>query len=126
MRNELNKLIAQVENPQQKKVRPGQAETERLLIMTYTSRFLKLFDAEMQGFLSLFNRYLSQRAKNEKLYQIQSSRCHLGYSDAIFDHREWDKVHSPSSEQVVAYSSLPEPQDAGILEKVCASCNFLI
>jgi len=76
MRNELNKLITHVENPQQK----------------------KLFDAEMQGFFSLFNRYLAQRAKNEKL--------------------DWDKVISPSVEQVVAYSSLPEPEDVGILDKV--------
>ncbi|KAF8322293.1 UTP--glucose-1-phosphate uridylyltransferase [Clavulina sp. PMI_390] len=76
MRNELNSLVSKVEEPNAH----------------------RLFDAEMQGFFSLFNRYLHQRAKNEKL--------------------EWEKVKSPSPEEVVDYKSLPEPKDASILEKV--------
>ncbi|KAF9518105.1 hypothetical protein BS47DRAFT_1371141 [Hydnum rufescens UP504] len=76
MRNELNKLVAQVENPQARKV----------------------FDAEMQGFFSLFNRYLANKAKGEKI--------------------QWDKIHPPAPEQVVAYQSLPATKDISVLEKV--------
>jgi len=76
MRNELNNLVSQVENPQQRKV----------------------FDAEMQGFFSLFSRYLADKAKGQKI--------------------QWDKIHPPAPEQVVAYSSLPTATDAKILDKV--------
>lgn len=46
MRNELNQLIAGVEDPAARRA----------------------FDAEMSGFFTLFNRYLAEKAKGEKLY----------------------------------------------------------
>jgi UTP--glucose-1-phosphate uridylyltransferase len=76
MRNELNKMVTDVKDPMHKKV----------------------FDLEIQSFLSLFNRYLVERAKGEKIV--------------------WDKVHSPTEELVVPYSKLPESSDSSILEKV--------
>ncbi|PVF94665.1 putative UTP-glucose-1-phosphate uridylyltransferase [Serendipita vermifera] len=45
MRNELNRMVAEVKDPAHKKI----------------------FDAEMQSFFSLFSRYLAERAKAEKL-----------------------------------------------------------
>ncbi|KAG8932879.1 UTP-glucose-1-phosphate uridylyltransferase [Tulasnella sp. 419] len=76
MRNELNKMVADVKDPLQKKV----------------------FDAEMQGFFSLFNRYLIEKAKGEKI--------------------DWDKIRPLASEKVVPYVDLPEDADASILNKI--------
>lgn len=45
MRNELNKLVAGIEEPAARQA----------------------FDAEMSGFFTLFNRYLAEKAKGEKL-----------------------------------------------------------
>lgn len=45
MRNELNKMVAEVQDPAAR----------------------KHFDAEMSGFFGLFNRYLSEKAKGERL-----------------------------------------------------------
>lgn len=42
----------------------------------------------MQGFFSLFNRYLDEKAKGKKI--------------------EWEKIKPPAADQVVNYNSLPE------------------
>ena len=42
----------------------------------------------MQGFFSLFNRYLSEKAKGQKI--------------------EWEKINPPAADQVVNYSTLAE------------------
>lgn len=76
MRNELNKMVAEVKEPNHKRI----------------------FDQEMQSFFSLFNRFLSERAKSEKLV--------------------WDNVHSPTDEMVVPYDSLPKECDASVLDKI--------
>ncbi|KDQ21911.1 hypothetical protein BOTBODRAFT_50439 [Botryobasidium botryosum FD-172 SS1] len=76
MRNELNRLVGEVKDVNQRRV----------------------FDSEMQGFFSLFNRYLSEKAKGEKI--------------------EWDQIHPPAADQVVEYASLPETADTAILEKL--------
>ena len=73
MRNELNNLVAGIEDPVERKA----------------------FDAEMSGFFTLFNRFLSDRAKGEKLV--------------------WDKIKPPSANQIIPYEKLPEatsPKDA--------------
>ncbi len=73
MRNELNNLVAGIEDPVERKA----------------------FDAEMSGFFTLFNRYLLERAKGEKL--------------------QWDKIKPPSADQIIPYDKLPEatnPRDA--------------
>ncbi|KDN43907.1 putative UTP-glucose-1-phosphate uridylyltransferase [Tilletiaria anomala UBC 951] len=67
MRNELNKLVAGIEDPAARKA----------------------FDTEMSGFFTLFNRYLAERAKGEKLV--------------------WDKIKAPSESQITPYDKLPEP-----------------
>ena len=69
MRNELNKLVAGIEDPAQRKA----------------------FDAEMSGFFTLFNRYLSERAKGEKLV--------------------WDKIKAPSDDQIISYDKLEQAKD---------------
>lgn len=45
MRNELSRMVANTQDPAQKKI----------------------FDAEMQSFFLLFNRYLAEKAKGEKM-----------------------------------------------------------
>lgn len=78
MRNELNRMVHEVTDPREQGP----------------------FAAQMDGFFSLFNRYLAEKAKSEKL--------------------DWEKVKSPASDQVVSYEKLPPaPADsAGILGKV--------
>ncbi|EJD33220.1 UTP--glucose-1-phosphate uridylyltransferase [Auricularia subglabra TFB-10046 SS5] len=62
------------------------------------SMTLQAFAAQMDGFFNLFNRYLADKAKAERLV--------------------WDKVKSPAKDQIVSYESLPETTDASILDKV--------
>ncbi|KAG8890387.1 UTP-glucose-1-phosphate uridylyltransferase [Tulasnella sp. 332] len=77
MRNELNRMVAEVKDPLQKKV----------------------FDAEMQSFFSLFNRYLIEKAKHETI--------------------QWDKIRPLAPALVPNYSDLPEvTNDKSILDKV--------
>ncbi|CAO1633268.1 unnamed protein product [Sympodiomycopsis kandeliae] len=76
MRNELNKMVAEIEDPVARKA----------------------FDAEMSGFFNLFNRYLAEKAKGERL--------------------DWNKVKSPSPEQVTPYTQLPKAADPSILNKL--------
>merc|ERR1711939_1173335 len=76
MRAELNKLVQGIKDPEYKQA----------------------FEAEMQPFFILFNRYLAERVKNTKI--------------------EWDKIKPPAPEQVVAYSTLKDSQDPSILDKL--------
>ncbi|KAG8726536.1 UTP-glucose-1-phosphate uridylyltransferase, partial [Ceratobasidium sp. 428] len=73
MRNELNRQVAEVKDPMHRKV----------------------FDAEMQGFFSLFNRYLAEKAKGQKI--------------------EWEKIHPPAPDQIVPYDTLTEETDPKVL-----------
>ncbi|CAD6573815.1 MAG: UTP-glucose-1-phosphate uridylyltransferase [Tremellales sp. Tagirdzhanova-0007] len=75
MRNELNRMVTAVTDPAKKKI----------------------FDAEMQSFFLLFNRFLLDRAKGEKL--------------------EWDKISPPKAEQVHSYKQIPQI-DPSILNKL--------
>ncbi|PWN26457.1 putative UTP-glucose-1-phosphate uridylyltransferase [Jaminaea rosea] len=77
MRNELNNMVAEIQD----------------------SAARKHFDAEMSGFFGLFNRYLAEKAKGERL--------------------DWDKVKSPAAEQVTPYSQLTsKAADPSILNKL--------
>ncbi|ORY54862.1 UTP-glucose-1-phosphate uridylyltransferase 2 [Leucosporidium creatinivorum] len=76
MRNELNAMIQKIDDPEYKKA----------------------FEAEMQSFFILFNRYLSERAKGQKI--------------------DWDKIQPPAPEQVVPYANLPEASDPKLLDKL--------
>lgn len=33
-------------------------------------------------------------------------------------HRDWDRIKSPGSDQIVSYSSLPKPKDSSALNKL--------
>ncbi|GAA6024228.1 hypothetical protein JCM8202_001438 [Rhodotorula sphaerocarpa] len=76
MRNELNNMIQNIDDPDYKKA----------------------FEAEMQSFFILFNRYLAERAKGQKI--------------------DWDKIQPPSPEQIVPYADLPEVSDPSLLDKL--------
>ncbi|GAA6024325.1 hypothetical protein JCM10207_009266 [Rhodosporidiobolus poonsookiae] len=76
MRNELNAMIQEIDDPEYKKA----------------------FEAEMQSFFILFNRYLSERAKNQKI--------------------DWDKIEPPKPEQVVPYADLSQDADPALLDKL--------
>ncbi|KEI42794.1 uncharacterized protein L969DRAFT_84680 [Mixia osmundae IAM 14324] len=76
MRNELNALVQKIDDPQVKRA----------------------FESEMHSFFLLFNRYLSEKAKGQKL--------------------QWDRVKPPAPEQVVAYKSLKDAKDSSILNKL--------
>lgn len=76
MRNELNELIEGIEDPAARKA----------------------FEAEMASFYHLFNRFLAEKAKGEKL--------------------DWEKIQPPAPNQVTPYNSLPEAHDPSILSKL--------
>jgi len=76
MRNELTRMVSELNDPVEKKA----------------------FNAQMDGFFNLFNRYLAEKAKGDKL--------------------DWNKVKSLQSDQVVSYTSLPKDTDPSILSKV--------
>ncbi|KAI9276758.1 UTP--glucose-1-phosphate uridylyltransferase family [Phascolomyces articulosus] len=66
------------------------AELENLNSQAGTDR---KFKTEMDGFYMLFTRFLDERAKGSKL--------------------DWDKIQSPSKEQIVSYDTIPKagPED---------------
>ncbi|GJN88272.1 hypothetical protein Rhopal_001237-T1 [Rhodotorula paludigena] len=76
MRNELNAMIQKIDD----------------------ADYRKAFEAEMQSFFILFNRYLAERAKGQKI--------------------DWDKIQPPTKEQVVPYADLPEVSNPGLLDKL--------
>ena len=65
MRNELNRLVNTVADPQTRKVRRDdvlnrlQRDSSRL--------FKQAFDTEMQSFFYLFTRYLAEKAQSKEL-----------------------------------------------------------
>ncbi|KAI3628781.1 UGP1 [Malassezia furfur] len=73
MRNELNELIDGIEDPAARRA----------------------FEAEMASFYHLFNRFLAEKAKGEKLY-----------------------IQPPAPNQVTPYGALPEAHDPSILNKL--------
>ncbi|KAI8984079.1 UTP--glucose-1-phosphate uridylyltransferase family [Mycotypha africana] len=58
----------------------------------------KYFTQEMDGFYMLFTRYLDEKSKAKKL--------------------DWEKIQTPSSEQIVPYASLEEITDKSDLDKL--------
>ncbi|GAA5841596.1 hypothetical protein JCM11251_004226 [Rhodosporidiobolus azoricus] len=76
MRNELNAMIQKIDDAEYKKA----------------------FEAEMQSFFILFNRYLSERAKGQKI--------------------DWEKIEPPTKEQIVPYSELSQSADPSLLDKL--------
>ncbi|CAK9781315.1 putative UTP-glucose-1-phosphate uridylyltransferase [Cutaneotrichosporon oleaginosum] len=75
MRNELNRMVQGVTDPAKK----------------------KMFNAEMESFFLLFNRYLTEKAKGEKI--------------------DWEKIQPPKPEQVRPYKVL-DKVDPSILNKL--------
>jgi len=75
MRNELNRMVNAVQDPAKKQI----------------------FDAEMQSFFLLFNRYLTEKAKGEKI--------------------DWEKIQPPAPSHVLKYETLPHV-DKNILNKL--------
>ncbi|CAO3615856.1 unnamed protein product [Cunninghamella blakesleeana] len=58
----------------------------------------KFFSQEMDGFYMLFTRFLDEQAKGTKI--------------------DWDRIQSPSAEQVVLYKDIPECSAASDLDKL--------
>ncbi|KAI8882145.1 UTP--glucose-1-phosphate uridylyltransferase [Backusella circina FSU 941] len=58
----------------------------------------KYFSQEMDGFYMLFTRYLDEKAKGKKL--------------------DWDKIQTPSDEQIVPYASIAESTSKDDLQKL--------
>ncbi|KAG7528453.1 hypothetical protein FFLO_06134 [Filobasidium floriforme] len=75
MRNELNRMANNIQDPEAKRI----------------------FGAEMEDFFLLFNRYLTEKAKGEKI--------------------EWDKVNSPPAERILPYQQL-DSLDPSMLDKL--------
>ncbi len=73
---------------------------------------VQIFDAEMQSFFLLFNRFLTDQAKGEKLYVAQHVPRHL-----LTHSREWDRISPPKAEQVHTYKQIPNV-DHAILNKL--------
>ncbi|TFY70986.1 hypothetical protein EVG20_g2007, partial [Dentipellis fragilis] len=73
-------------------------EISRLVSTVADPQAKKAFDVEMQSFFYLFTRYLAERAQSQEL--------------------DWDRIKSPGADQIVPYSDLPQPADAGNLNKL--------
>ncbi|KAI8636906.1 UTP--glucose-1-phosphate uridylyltransferase family [Parasitella parasitica] len=58
----------------------------------------KYFTQEMDGFYMLFTRFLDEKSKGKKL--------------------DWEKIQTPSPEQIVPYSTIPEATGTADLEKL--------
>jgi UTP--glucose-1-phosphate uridylyltransferase len=71
MRNDLNRLVQAVSDPNTKRVCPT-TFTYSLALMSLVT---KIFDMEMQSFFYLFTRYLTERAKSQDLYAIPTYPC---------------------------------------------------
>jgi hypothetical protein len=74
MRNELNRLVQTVSDPNTKRV--------RLCLFTKQTPFscslrFKVFDTEMQSFFYLFTRYLTEKANSQELYVIPTRQRRL-------------------------------------------------
>ncbi|CAD6568673.1 MAG: UTP-glucose-1-phosphate uridylyltransferase [Cyphobasidiales sp. Tagirdzhanova-0007] len=74
------------------------AELNKLTQGIKAAEYRQAFEAEMQSFFLLFNRYLSERVKNTKM--------------------DWERIKPPKPEQVVAYKDLKNTKDPSILDKL--------
>ncbi|CAG8444200.1 4577_t:CDS:2 [Acaulospora colombiana] len=74
------------------------AELNKLAHMHQDMKKRKDFENEMDHFFSLFTRYLSEKSKGTKL--------------------DWEKVKSPSSEQIIPYADLPVCENPQHLNKL--------
>ncbi|KAL1748725.1 UTP--glucose-1-phosphate uridylyltransferase family [Schizophyllum fasciatum] len=73
-------------------------ELNRLVATEKNPGLQQAFKQEMDSFFYLFTRYLDERAKSQEL--------------------DWDKIRSPSKEQIASYADLPEPSDKAALNKL--------
>lgn len=73
-------------------------ELNRLVATERTPTQQQSVKQEMDSFFYLFTRYLDERAKSQEL--------------------EWDKIRSPSADQIVSYADLVEPKDRAALSKL--------
>ncbi|KAG0163306.1 UTP-glucose-1-phosphate uridylyltransferase [Apophysomyces sp. BC1034] len=74
------------------------SELSKLASQIQAEEERKYFTQEMDGFYMLFTRFLDEKAKGKKL--------------------DWDKIQSPSDEQVVRYTDLTETTSSGDLNKL--------
>lgn len=82
----------------------------------------------MQSFFILFNRYLAERAKGQKMCVPSEASTPLSLQLCMRDivlmcgmsgtHSDWDKIQPPSPEQIVKYADLPEVKDPSLLDKL--------
>ncbi|CEQ43003.1 SPOSA6832_04869, partial [Sporobolomyces salmonicolor] len=106
MRNELNAMIQKIDDAEYKKVRRGTRLGPRSIYRAVEANevgekkvdLAPAFEAEMQSFFILFNRYLTERAQGQKI--------------------DWDKIQPPKPEQVVPYADLPPCSDPSLLDKL--------
>ncbi|KAL1717404.1 UTP--glucose-1-phosphate uridylyltransferase family [Schizophyllum commune] len=73
-------------------------ELNRLVATERNPQLQQAFKQEMDSFFYLFTRYLDERAKSHEL--------------------DWDKIRSPSKEQIASYADLPAPADKAALNKL--------
>ena len=76
MRNELNRLVQTVSDPNTKRVRLSSIIEQTRFSYMCPLRF-KVFDTEMQSFFYLFTRYLTEKAKCQELYVIPTHQRRL-------------------------------------------------
>ncbi|KAI8972750.1 UTP--glucose-1-phosphate uridylyltransferase-domain-containing protein [Pilobolus umbonatus] len=74
------------------------AELQRLSGLVPDMHERKLFQENMNGFFELFTRYISERSKRDNL--------------------DWDRIQSPSKEQIKPYHDLPSTTSASDLTKL--------
>jgi UTP--glucose-1-phosphate uridylyltransferase len=79
----------------------------------------------MHSFFLLFNRYLLEKAKGEKLFVAFSSpllsragRVADSLSVSVLVNSIWEDVHPPAADEVVPYAELPQATDGSILKKL--------
>ena len=100
-------------------------------LLRWGKRNQQSFEAQMNSFFLLFNRYLLEKAKGEKLLVpshllsltlASSSSSPSRVADILARFRcvgsVWDKINPPAAEQVVPYADLPESTDGSILRKL--------
>ncbi|KAI8983621.1 UTP--glucose-1-phosphate uridylyltransferase family [Pilobolus umbonatus] len=74
------------------------SELAKLVSQIPNSEERKYFSQEMDGFYMLFTRYLDEKAKGKKL--------------------NWDKIQTPSEEQIIPYATIPETMAKTDLQKL--------
>lgn len=111
MRNEISHLVATVDDPGAKRVSLNSHHPSQIAHVSGS----QAFDTEMQSFFYLFTRYLSERAKAQDLSVPIFLVVLLSFSHCNSD---WDRIKSPSEDQIVPYAKLPTSAQHSNLSKL--------